>query len=743
MNNIIYIGATNVPNVFHVGMTSNNRSPHSRWRDGDYRGKLPYLPSKVEFYSVGDLRDEPIHSYLVKDKNVTNLHDEGISSDEIFRVDGVDNPVEFIKNLVEEAITFNKTGIRPVDKFYQPRPHQEWVNREILSRFDGSETVIQPLNLCARFGKTLCGLDLFKRTGLQTMIVAGYWLSANESFIRTIEDKFDITSDVVIIKPNYADYVTAINNGSRVVIDLSLHSDEDKIDIDLLDVLNQTSSLIYIDEADYGAWTSSSRSVANRFIDSGINLVCVATGTNIDRALIGSRQDIEFPITVSYLDLIEAKRGEGHLFETDGLCVDDKELWMSRLDDIVEVSCVSLDAGDCLVDELNDLTEEKCPNMAKIFAKRNSHIQTTLLKQLVCDDDGGEDVFGLYSTEYGSIEHPAVMMFIPGTKADVNNLVRLGRSINPEYNWVALHGENTNNRQAEDEVKKLIASGGERTIIISCSMGARSFSVPNIVAVINCVDGGSLGTAVQRASRCFTPGCDKTHGLVVNYSFNPSRTSTFETDLIASALDYDVNDIDSAIRRVYGLANFFKKDEHGYLVSLTESEFVTYVTSKDNLNNMASAVINMDELLNHVDILDLLDGVSSGRVNNEWEGIINKARTFIKSEREKGEVDPDKKAIRDLIKKIHRIVGTVGNTHYLSPHTISFRDNLIAIASDEDKDSEYYNLVGVSAQVVLDNIYEFLPEKFMNLIITKTASQQGYDKFDNQHSSHTGGLFNL
>eukprot|EP00487_Bulimina_marginata_P000203 TRINITY_DN1038_c0_g1_i1.p1 TRINITY_DN1038_c0_g1~~TRINITY_DN1038_c0_g1_i1.p1 ORF type:complete len:234 (+),score=45.72 TRINITY_DN1038_c0_g1_i1:25-726(+) len=211
--------------------------------------------------------------------------------------------------------------------------------------------------------------------------------------------------------------------------------------------------------------------------------------------------------------------------------------------------------------------------MAKIFSRRNDHLGRSILGSLV-DSDKGDDVFSLYSTEYGSIEHPAVMMFIPGTKADVNNLVKIGKSMSPHYNWIALHGDNNTNRDAEDEVLNTIQNGGgERTVIISCGMGARSFSVPNIISVINCKDGGSKGAAVQQASRAFTPGCDKTHGLIVNYSFNPERVSTFEADLISSCVSYEDRDTDSSLRRVWGLANFMKRDEYGYMVKLIDSEF--------------------------------------------------------------------------------------------------------------------------------------------------------------------------
>ena len=54
MGNILYVGSTDNPNKFHVGMTSNNRSPLLRWQDSDYRGKLPYIPKRVEFYTVAD-----------------------------------------------------------------------------------------------------------------------------------------------------------------------------------------------------------------------------------------------------------------------------------------------------------------------------------------------------------------------------------------------------------------------------------------------------------------------------------------------------------------------------------------------------------------------------------------------------------------------------------------------------------------------------------------------------------------
>lgn len=639
-----------------------------------------------------------------------------------------------------------QSGAVTVEKYFSPRPHQAWVNQEILNRFDGSYTVIQPLNLAARFGKTLQALSLFKDSGLEVMVVAAHWLAANNSFVSTINERFDIAADVTVIKPDYQEFKAAIDKGQRVLIDVSLHTDAEKIDPMLLGALNVYKKLIYIDEADFGAWTSSSRETASQFINSGINLVCVATGTNIDRALIGTKGHVELPITVSYLDLIEAKRGEGYLFQPDGFCADDPQHWQNTLSDIVEVGVLNLDAEQDLIDELDALTDEKRPNMAKIFAKRNAHIQRKMIQSLLFDEDFNADVFGMYNTQYEAIEHPAVMMFIPGEKKDVNNIVKMGKTIAPHYNWIPLHGDDYTNRTAEKAVKDAIKSGGERTVIVSCSMGARSFSVPNIIAVINCKDGGSVGAAVQQASRCFTPGCGKTHGLVVNYSFNVERTSAFENDLISSAIAQDPSNSEDAVRRVYGLAQFFKKSDNGDMITFTEGDYLQYVTSVENLNNMGKATIDMEGLIANIDLLDILDGIqSNANTSKEWKGIIKKAQTFIQSEdkKEKKEVDPEKKAMRDLIKKITSIVECTANTYYMAPNSTTFKDCLAEIACNPDKNAEYTRLVGVNADVVYNDIYQFLNPFIMDLIITKADKFDSMDNLSFSSSDHAVNLFDL
>ena len=749
-NNILYIGSTPDAFVFHVGMTFNNRDPEDRWRDSDYRGKLSYIPKKVASYSIGLLRDEPIHKYLLKDSNITSVkEEEGIRSNEIFRVNAVViDPAKYIQGIVEEAITYEQTGIRPVEKFFVPRPHQEWVNVVLLDLWNG-ETCIIPVGACARFGKGLGFLSLFEKTKFRTMIVASYWLAANETFVKTVDEKWDITSDITVIPPSYDEYVKARKKDRRVLIDVSLHVDSDKVDSQLLDALDKEDCLIVVDEADHGAWTSTSRSVLNQYIQSGNNLVCIATGTNLERALIGS-QNILKPITVSYLDLLEAKRGEGFLFDSkyEGSGRNEKNLleeirkdpskWHQRLSDIVGIATLSLDANSAFIEAMNGLESEERPNMTKLFARRNSHIQREIIRQLYDTSKNGTDVFTLYSNISPLPGKPAVMQFIPGTTKDVDNFVSLGKTILPNIEWVALHGEEGHsNRSAEGTINKLIeTTDKEAVVIVSCSMGARSFSIPNCIAVINCVDNPSIATAVQRASRCLTPGNGKTVGLVIDYCFNPNKSSAFETDIVRSALEKKVDlneDTETTVRRVYGLVNFMRMDKNGYPTQLKKSDFVEFITSPCNLRNMAVATVNMDKLLSVDGLASLLSDVKSLKGNSkELESLIDSAKTHI-SEREKSQkpVDPKSSSIRDLIDKINTIIGTVGNVHALAPECSNFVSALDVVCSNYEK-TEYYNeLVGISPEIV-KYLSNYLPLSILDLYLIKSQETNKVENFESE-----------
>ena len=726
--NDLYLGGSNTSHRYHMGHTLNGRPCEDRWRYDAAYSKLPYFPRKIAEYPIGDMLDWNIRPYVLEDQYITSPKDEGedIRSPEIYDVDKcVEDPDKYFSDVIIRSIEkAGKRGVCEVKGRYTPRTLQTKVSEEVCKLWN-SKTIIQPLDLCPRFGKDFTHLDIFQRSGLRVMIIASYWLGSNESLIKTVNKRLDVSADIEVIKPDYDLYLKTINEGKRVLIDVSLHVDSDKIDGRLLDVLKEEDSLIVVDEADYGAWTSISRSILQQYTECGNNLVLLSTGSNIERAMIGAKGDIQTPIRYTYADLIALKKQGDETYK-----------------ELVEVTCYNLDATSAFIDEQNNMLPEDRLNMKKLFDKRNIHVQREFKKQVLFDKERGDDVFGIYSRHWGHIDHPAVMVWCPTTKLNLNSLAKVCKD--PDYNIIVLHGDEHTNRGAEKYVKESIKQakkeGKEGTVIFSCGMGARSFSIPNIIATVDCFDGGSLAPATQRASRCLTPGCDKEMSLVVNYTFNPNRSSSFETDLISSEINKD-GDTDSAVRRIHGIINTLKDRD----TFMSEKDFLEYITSSQNLTNMASAVtFPIDEMLNDDILFELSKGIKRSAKVNGWEGVIQRATTYIKEKESKGfkvTTDDKCKIIKDFCSKILTITKTAGNTSYLVPDKLSFKECLEVISHDTNKDNAYQNLVGLSAGIVLEYFLPYADTTYVDLIVSRNSKCKTYDEFDYEHSSHPEGLF--
>ena len=133
------------------------------------------------------------------------------------------------------------------------------------------------------------------------MLIVGWVLSANEGLGELVEERSQITNDITVIKPNYEEYIEALATDNRILIDVSLHQDDVKIDSRLLDELKKEDALIVVDEADFGAWRR--KETLQKYTDCGNNLVLLSTGTNIERAIVNAGETQEI-IDVSYLDLL-------------------------------------------------------------------------------------------------------------------------------------------------------------------------------------------------------------------------------------------------------------------------------------------------------------------------------------------------------------------------------------------------------------------------------------------------------
>ena len=738
MDNTVYIGKTPIPRLYHIGMTENNRPPEERWKDRDYRSKLPYVPKRLKAFSTGNLRDEPVHRDIVEHPLFSNQKDhEDISSDEIFVGDESLSKEEsdaLIIKIVEDSIRYHTSDCHEIKSIYIPRTLQTQAAEKVISLWKG-ETIIIPLAIDPRLGKDYTQLDIFYRSGLRIMISPGGWLGANSSIVETIEERSQITADITTISPDPDRLLNIFNKGRRVHIDWSLHGDNDNIDPRFFEILKEWDAYIACDEADHTLWTENKRPKLYEFINSGNNLVTLATGTNIERALIGLKGKVHAPIKQTYLDALELKRNGDPTYQN-----------------FVEIGCLNLDANQAFIDDQNDLSDGERLSMKKLFKPRNSHIQRTWVKQNIFDEDYGDDIFGVYLRTAASLGykipiHLAGMVWFDGTKQDLDNLANVIRSVASHINVIVLHGdirvngEKMTNRIAKRIVKDSIKNTKcEKTVILSCGMGSRSFSIPNVVWSMDCFDGGSPAPAKQRALRMSSPGKNKEFGLIVNYTFNPNRSSTFETDLISNGMN-DKSDTEGSIRRVHGLVNFLKDKD----TFRSETDFREYITSDENITNIASAVtFPMNVILNDNILVELLKDVKKNVKQNSWEGVIQRATTYIKEKQSKGfkvTTDDKCKTIKDLRSKILTITKTVGNTSYLAPDTLSFKECLEVIAHDKDKDDAYKNLVGISASIVLEYFLPYADTTFVDMIISRNSKCNAYERFDYEHCDHPEGLF--
>jgi hypothetical protein len=209
--------------------------------------------------------------------------------------------VAMVNTFIRELL--DVTGL----KTYSPRFFQQYVKEQVLNHIDAGERIIA-CELAPRFGKTLWSLDLFNTLcneyGYQYMILPAYVLTAHSSFMKEVCQHADF-EDIVLIDSNDADFVAQINDNKhrRLVITVSLHiTDFEKLEC--LSKLDSSKKVSFIDEADFGAHTDSSKTRLD-LIDAGMTILM--TGTAIERATRGYA--LNAIVQWSYHDMLMVKKG--------------------------------------------------------------------------------------------------------------------------------------------------------------------------------------------------------------------------------------------------------------------------------------------------------------------------------------------------------------------------------------------------------------------------------------------------
>jgi hypothetical protein len=241
-------------------------------------------------------------------------------------------------------------------------------------------------------------------------------------------------------------------------------------------------------------------------------------------------------------------------------------------------------------------------------------------------------------------------------------------------------------------------------------MGSRSYSIPEIQATVIAYDRGSVDATMQKVSRCLTPGNTyngqvKTHGNIVDLSFDPNRAENIERLILEEAIQIqrsDEIDFTSAVRYVLTSVNLFKMNEFGYAEEVTEEDMFKILGDNDNLLKVADIAVDIDAAV-HSGLFNIFVNVNaSGKAKDSKKAVIGaNAINAVTKGAKTGKhdlTDKNKKNIEKIINEAIRSLNMSATSVYdLANGGESYRECLTLIESDSNLDNEFRELFGIGA----------------------------------------------
>ena len=306
---------------------------------------------------------------------------------------------------------------------------------------------------------------------------------------------------------------------------------------------------------------------------------------------------------------------------------------------IVDVRMFSLVVPE-LIDRQNSVIGEYQTKWSKLLG--DVELNRGRLKEII---QASFNIYGGTHVEYNQlntdseIKKDCVMIWTTQNKIQMGLLGNLFRETLRDYRILVLNSSNkSTNRLAQRKVKKeirLAKQDNKKLVIISSTMGSRSFSVSQIDSVFLWFDGGQISTTIQKIARGLTTGKDwygeeKTHGDIVSFSFDQNRTENTPIDeyIIKQANKVGTPDFTESVQRVLNSIQLFTTNENGLLIELSEDDLNSYshrLINETTLKSVAKSLVNPsvvdgDELGNVTldkSSKDLADGVDLSNVKSK------------------------------------------------------------------------------------------------------------------------------
>jgi hypothetical protein len=319
-------------------------------------------------------------------------------------------------------------------------------------------------------------------------------------------------------------------------------------------------------------------------------------------------------------------------------------------------------------------------------------------------------------------------------KTQQEKLVKLIQEVlGGQYIVKMVNGDETTNREAEEDAKKIIAQAKrefKKVVFVSKDMASRSFSVSEIDTVMLFFDRGAYASISQKISRVLTPGKtihgeNKKFGNIISLSLDPNRDNVNPIDeyVVYEAEKVEVNDLNDGIKRVLRSIQLFTNGEGG-TVEIEKDLYGEFLINSSTLIKVGCETSKVDKVIIDTDLVNMLIGIEVSEVVKEkLMGIDSSKVKRSKDEPQTKEEKEINKKVEDIRIKIKKVLSNiVENIVEISEINNCESDDVVetlTMISDKGFCSEVVHVVGINCDMVKQIIMMGgLSHKLLNTIIS-------------------------
>jgi hypothetical protein len=310
--------------------------------------------------------------------------------------------------------------------------------------------------------------------------------------------------------------------------------------IDYLKQIQSNKKVIFIEEADFGAWTTNNKE-RSKYLDGDI--VVLESGTGIEKISFGRKIDEIFLLDIT--DALMIKNGVHPLSEYKKFQSDYTSFPLPKFYDI--------DFSIPMKKFQKNTIGESKTGLNKMFknVKSNSEFVLSFFKSVLgIPDPNNIESFNFYNTRQDTFQYindlnrsVSLVSLSSGIRnKELNRLRKLllsDKLISNKFDIMVLNGDITTREESEKyTVGRLreFKPSGKSVLILAANMGKRSYSIPEIKNVFLMYDSGSQDMTAQVIARGSTEGYQydgnvKEYYNVISCSINQNRETASVLDL--------------------------------------------------------------------------------------------------------------------------------------------------------------------------------------------------------------------